>query len=453
MDRTQERLADYCVASDYTCLRADTIHRYERHLLDSLACALGAGDAPPCAIARRLAARVRGTPAARVIGLPEPTSLEMAAFANGVLVRYLDFNDQLISGHPSDGISALLAVAEGLDLGGRDLLIALHVLYEVYGRLMSAALLRDRGWDQGTFVVVAVACGVGKLLGLSRRQMAEAIALALSDNVAIRQTRAGALSYWKGCVTANAARNGVFAALLAAEGMTGPTQPFEGTHGFWEQVSGPFTLDLPPPGEAPLIEQAALKYFPVEYNAQGPAWAALELRQALPVDQLVALECETTRFTWTEIGRDPEKWAPTDRETADHSLPYIVATVLRHGTIGPEHFAPAHLADPAVRALMARIHVQPSEAFTRRWPAENPCRVTARTADGRTHVVEVAQPRGHPANPMTDAEIEAKFERLAAGVLPPARRRAVLDFVWTLPTQPRVARLLDLLTPVPSAPA
>src|SRR5918911_2966240 len=148
MDETQERLAAYCAASGYASLTADTVHHYQRHLLDSLGCALGAGDAPPCAIARRLAARVRGTPPARVIGQAEPTSLEMAAFANGVLIRYLDFNDQLLSGHPSDGLGALLGVADALGLGGRDLLAGTHVLYEVYGRLTAACLLRDRGWDQ-----------------------------------------------------------------------------------------------------------------------------------------------------------------------------------------------------------------------------------------------------------------------------------------------------------------
>jgi 2-methylcitrate dehydratase len=447
MDGTQERLAAYCAASGFASLAPATVHAYQRHLLDSLGCALGAGDAPPCAIARRLAASVRGTPPARVIGAAAPTSIEMAAFANGVLVRYLDFNDQLISGHPSDGLGALLAVADALALDGPALLGGMHVLYEVYGRLQGAALLRERGWDQGTFMAIAVACAAGKLLGLGQAALAEAIALAASDNAATRQTRAGELSDWKGCATANAARNGVFAALLAREGLTGPARPFEGKHGLWEQVSGPFTLDLPAPGEAPLIAEAGLKYFPVENNAQGPAWAALAVREALPVDALATIAVETTEFTWTEIGRDPEKWAPTRRETADHSLPYIFATVLCHGTIAPEHFAPAALADPWVRAMMPRITVQPSAAFTARWPAENLCRVVARAHDGREHVVEIAQPRGYPANPLSDAEVETKFTRQAAPVLGDARARAVVDYVGALPTQPRVPALLDLLTP------
>ncbi len=447
MDDTQARLAAYCAASGFDCLAPETVGRYQRHLLDSLGCALGAHDAPPCAIARRLAAAVQGTPPARVIGTPTPTSLEMAAFANGVLIRYLDFNDQLVSGHPSDGLGALLGIADALALDGPALVGGMHVLYEVYGRLQAAALLRERGWDQGTFMAIAVACAAGKLLGLGEAALAEAIALAASDNAATRQTRAGELSDWKGCATANAARNGVFAALLAREGLTGPARPFEGKHGFWEQVSGPFTLDLPPPGERPMIAEAGLKYFPVENNAQGPAWAALAVREALPADALVAVAVETTEFTWNEIGRDPEKWAPTRRETADHSLPYVFATVLRHGTIGPEHFAPAHLADPGVRALMARITVEPSAAFTARWPAENVCRVTARTHDGRTHVVEIAQPRGHPANPLSDAEVAAKFTRQAAPVLGPERAQAVVAYVAALATQPRLPALLDLLAP------
>src|SRR5215216_2812134 len=143
MDRTQERLADYCLASDFDCLSAESIHSYVRHLLDSVGCALGALDAPTCAMARRLAARVRGEPGARMIGVPEPTSLEMAAFANGTLIRYLDFNDNLVSGHPSDGLGALLAVAEAHGHTGQQFLAAMQVMYEVVGRLNRAAMIRD----------------------------------------------------------------------------------------------------------------------------------------------------------------------------------------------------------------------------------------------------------------------------------------------------------------------
>jgi 2-methylcitrate dehydratase len=446
MDRTQERLADYCLASNFDCLSAESIHGYERHLLDSMGCALGALDAPTCAMARRLAARVRGEPGARMIGVPEPTSLEMAAFANGTLIRYLDFNDSHRSGHPSDGLGALLAVAEGYGRDGRQFLAAMHVLYEVYGRLTLAALLRERGWDQGTFLSIGIACAVARLLDLTRAQMAETIALAASDNAAIRQTRSGELSYWKGCATANSARNAVFAALLAQEGMTGPTQPFEGHHGFWEQISDRFEVEYPPaPGADPVIADCGLKYFPVENQAQGPAWAAQEVRRALPVDEIEAIDVETYQFAWKEIGRDPEKWAPRSRETADHSLPYIFATVLKQGTIAPAHFEAEYLEDPWVRAMMQRITVRPSEECDRRWPAENVFRIAVRARDGRRHEVEVTQPRGHPNNPMTDEEVLAKYEALASGALAPASRRAVVDFIWSLDRQPRVAALLDLL--------
>src|SRR5919202_1199110 len=141
--------------------------------------------------------------------------------------------------------------------------------------------------------------------------MAETIAIAIGDNVATRQARAGELSYWKGCATPNAARKGLFAALLAGEGMTGPTRPFEGTHGFFEQVTGPFEVVLPPPGESPMIEMAQLKYFPIEGQGQGPALAAMELRQQVPVDEIEAIEVEVYQFAWAEIARAPEKWMPT----------------------------------------------------------------------------------------------------------------------------------------------
>src|SRR6266849_2448003 len=218
MDAMTERLARYVISLGYEDLSAGAIHEAKRHLIDSLGCAMGGYRSEPGDIARRVAPAFGGAPSARILGEGRATTPEAAAFANSVMIRFLDANDTYIttgSGHPSDMLGALLAAAELGGASGKDLLLATVAGYEVFGALADQVPLRDRGWDQGVFVAPASAAGAGLLLGLSAVQMADAIAIAATANVATRQTRVGELAMWKGCATAAAAKAGLFAAQLA----------------------------------------------------------------------------------------------------------------------------------------------------------------------------------------------------------------------------------------------
>src|SRR5215470_557858 len=246
MDRTTETLARYVTSLRYGDLSPSAVKQAKRHVIDSLGCAIGGYGSEPAIIARRVAPAVGGGPAARVLGEGRLTTPEAAAFANSVMIRFLDANDTYItrgSGHPSDMLGALLAAAELAGASGKDFLLATAAGYEVFGALADQVPVRDRGWDQAVFVAPASAAGAALLLGLSLQEMGDALAIAVSANVATRQTRAGELSMWKGCATAAAAKAGLFAAQLAKAGMTGPTEAFEGRHGVFEQVTGPFELD------------------------------------------------------------------------------------------------------------------------------------------------------------------------------------------------------------------
>lgn len=452
MDKTSRALVEFIDGLDPARLPEPVLHEAKRRLIDALGCALGAVDAPPAAIARELAGEAAGSLSATAIGLRPRTSVEMAAFANTVMVRYLDYNDMYFTdrgggGHPSDLIPTCLAVGQAVGASGLEVLASVVAAYEVNGALASAVWLRERGWDQGLNVVAASALAAGKLLGLSGERLGHALSLAVTPNVPLRQTRVGQLSMWKACATAAAARNGVFAALLASRGMTGPSEPFEGGAGIWEQVTGPFEVEIPVRPGGFVVSEIATKLRPAEYNAQGPLDLLLELCERLDPAEVERVEVETYWLAWDEIGSQPEKWDPRTRETADHSLPYLLAVALEDGEVTRRSFTPERVADPALRPLMDRIAVTERPEFTERYPDELRSRVTVRLRSGDEVSSETAHPKGHARNPAGDAEIDAKFSGLAA-TWPPdqaARLEALRRQLWRLDSVGDVAPLLEPL--------
>src|SRR5881296_2773743 len=236
------QLADYACALRFEDLSKDVVHEVERRVLDSLGCAIGAWKEEPCAIARKVASEFSAKKGSTIIGTNHKAPPDWAAFANGCAIRYFDYNDTYLSkepAHPSDNISAALAIAESMGAGGREVITAIALAYEVQCRLCDAASIRARGWDHVTYGTFSTALASGYLMKLDPAKTRHAVNIAGVAGAAMRQARAGELSHWKGVAFANAARHGVFAALLAREGMTGPAPIFEGEKGFEKLVSGP----------------------------------------------------------------------------------------------------------------------------------------------------------------------------------------------------------------------
>ena len=449
MDKTTRTLAEYVTRLSFDRLEATTIREAKKRLLDSLGCALGGFDSEPATIARRFAAKTSGAPSARVLGTGASTSIEMAAFANSIMVRYLDFNDTYVSvgsGHPSDMIPACLAVADGLEADGKQTLLSIIAAYEVYTGLADQIALRGKGWDQGVFAVLGAAAGAGLLLGLSVEQMGDALAIAITSSVPTRQTRSGELAMWKGCATAAAVRSGVFAALLAKEGITGPTAAFEGRHGVWDQVTGPFTLGaLGGDGKPFGIERTNLKFFPSEYHSQAPTWMGLNLRKRVRVEDIAAISVQTYHICYSEIGSEPEKWEPKTRETADHSLPYLLSLALMDGAIRTDSFSDARMRDPATRALMQKIKIAESAEFERQFPNALMTEIEVLTRAGERIVERASYPRGHAKNPMSEDDIENKFRTLAEGMMKPAQRDVLMKALWEVERAPQIGAVLQLV--------
>jgi 2-methylcitrate dehydratase len=438
-----ETIAEYAVQLRYEDLDSRTIHEVCRRLLDSLACACGAYHSGAAQVARRVANRVRGFPGSHFLGGPEASSPELAAFVNGVLFRYLDYNDTYLSlepAHPSDNFAAVLAAADFAGRNGREIITAAVLAYEIQCRLCDAASIRARGWDHVTYGAFSTAAAAGKLLGLDATGITQALNLAGTPNITLRQTRAGELSEWKGCAFANASRNGVFAALLASEGLTGPAPIFEGELGFFKQVSGPLDLpDLKLHADRAIsrdfmINRTSIKFWPAEYHSQSAIHAALELRSQIGDPQSIRrLDIYSFDAAVDIIGKDPEKWRPKTRETADHSLPYCTAVALLDGDVTLDSFAPHRLSDPILLELISKIRVLRDPALTARYPHGIPNRLVATLEDSRVCTAENEFPRGHDQNPMSDEEVVEKFHRLAHGVLAPDAQKRVIEFCWNLP--------------------
>jgi 2-methylcitrate dehydratase len=448
MDRTTEKLSDYACRLSYRDLSLTAVHQVKRTLIDTLACAAGAFDSEPALIARRMASRVQGNPPARLFGTSQETSTDLAAFVNTVFIRYLDCNDAYAargSGHPSDMISGVLAAAGAHRANGRAVITAITAAYEVFCRLADELPLK--GWDQGMFAAIGASCGIGMILGLDRKAMGNAISIAITSGVPLGVTRIGELSMWKGCATAAAVRTAVFAAELAAEGMTAPGNPFEGRDGLWQH------LGVEPPkwedfggGATPFrITGTSFKAYPAVLHTQGPIGLALELRQQVGTAEIESVRIATYGEAVRRTATETEKWNPETRETADHSMPYLVAAAFQDGAVTPATFAPSRIQDPGLRALIKKLKVVEEPEFTRRYPAESCTRIEVTTTDGRRVLAETSHPKGHYRNPLTDGEVEAKFRNLTSGALSAEGCDRVLAEVWDLENATTFDRLFESL--------
>ncbi len=448
MDASVERIADYVHRLRFEDLPPQVVRHCQRCLIDAVGVAFGGYDAEPCVIARNMAQRAVVKDGARVFGSGHRTLPELAAFANGVMIRYLDGNDSYLGGggHPSDTMSAILSVADVNRSSGRDIITAIAAAYEVYHNFWKTARARHKGVDNVFYVTLGSAVGAAKILGLDRKGIAEAVSLVLTPNVPLDSTRYGLLSMWKGCAAGNAARNGVFAALLAQRGMTGPEKPIEGDHGL-HKLLGKFEL-LPFGGaEHPFgIHHVTLKCFLAVAHALSPITAALELSRQVAVEDIEKVTLYTYKFAWEVTGREREKWRPTTREAADHSLPYIVAAVLVEGMFSDSLFAEEKLSDPRILRVLDKVDVQEDPEITRAFTDKVPCRIELVTRSGERKIATTDYPRGHYENPMSDEEVGAKFRAMAKRALPAQKVEQALDALWRLDAAPDLNAIFDAVT-------
>ena len=433
-----QNLAEYASSLEYKDLSEDVIHEVKRRLIDSFGCALGAFESQPAKAARAMGKGGISPDGSTLWGTRYQSTSDLAAFVNGVLVRYLDFNDTYLSkepAHPSDNISSALAVAEVEKADGKALITAIVLGYEIQCRFCDAASLRSRGWDHVGYVSLASAILSSRLMNLEKEKIEDAIALSIVPNITLRQTRVGELSMWKGCAAANAARNGVFAASLAKEGMTGPSEIFEGEKGFFNQVTGPFDLDISAFGKKGKnfkILDTYIKYYPSEYHSQAGVEAALKLRNKVKIGDIEEVNIETYDACVDIIAGEKEKWSPQTRETADHSLPYCVAVALYDGKVGLDQFSEERIQDSDLQSFLNKIKVKRNEEHNKQYPESFPCLIEIKSKSGEIFSETVTYPKGHPNNPLSDREVEEKFEILNKGRVKADKVKKLFSNIWNL---------------------
>ncbi len=440
------QFAEWAAGLKYSMLPRECIYEVKRRVIDSIGCALGAWRSAPAKVARKVAMSVKSPGGASVMGTKHRTTPDLAAFANGAMVRYLDFNDTYLSlepAHPSDNIPPALAVAQAAGRSGKDAILAIAIGYEVQCRLCDAASLRAHGWDHVTYGALSTTLLAGKLWKLNPTRLEHALGLAGVCNIATRQTRTGQLSMWKACAFSNAARNGVFAANLARLGMSGPYEIFEGPKGVMKQLTGPFEMVPLATTSDWMINRTYIKYWPAEYHSQSAIDAILQLRAEINGAAVRSLEIKSFEAAVSIIGSEVEKWRPTSRETADHSMPYCVAVALLDGDVKRSSFNAAKLKDKRILDLVDKITIAEDPALNSAYPEGIPNDLHVTLEDGRTLRKRVDFPRGHNRNPMTDEEVEKKFRMQAKGVVSPKTADKILELAWGMDKLKDVSPLLE----------
>jgi 2-methylcitrate dehydratase len=389
-------------------------------ILDALGCAVGALGAGPVRCVRQVVSAFPVAGPCTLIGGGR-SAPDRATLLNGALIRYLDFNDAYLARHdtchPSDNLGAVLAAAELAEADGSTLLVALAVAYQVQCRLSEAAPLRHRGFDHTTHLAYSVAAGVSRALSLDEQRTAHAIAICGTALNALRVSRTGTLSQWKGLAAPFAASAAIQAVLLAQCGVTGPMELVEGDKGFMRSVAGSFEIDWRKEG-LDRVEQTCIKRYNAEIHAQTAIEAALELQatHGFEAGVIEKVEVDVCDVAYRIIGggEEGDKTLVFNKEDADHSLPYLIAVALLDHAVMPAQFGARRLQRADVQALLCHVVVRPVSEYSARYPKELPSRVTVTLTDGRVLTRALSDYAGSGSRPLTWDDAVSKFNALSA---------------------------------------
>ncbi|MBI4446320.1 MAG: MmgE/PrpD family protein [Acidobacteria bacterium] len=445
-----EQLADFVVNASFTDMSADAVREMKIRILDSLGCAIGALCSELIRFLRKHIEDFGGHHQCTLMG-GGATAPDRAAFFNSALVRYLDFNDSYLAKgetcHPSDNLAGILAAAEYARAGGTDFLIALAVAYQVQCRLSDVAPVRQRGFDHTTQGSYSVAAGVARVLKLDREKAAHALAISGTAFNALRVTRTGRLSHWKGLAFPNTAFGATHACFLALRGITGPLEVFEGNKGFIDSISGPFEIDWSKQNlEA--VTETILKKYNAEIHSQSAIEGILELQRE------AGFRAEEVRHISIEIfdvahkiiggGEEGSKTEVHTKEEADHSLPYIIAVALLDGQVTPAQYAPERIRRADVQELLRKVSVHPVPHLSARFPSELPCSVTVHLNNEQILHKQKKDYPGFFTSPWTWETVAEKFHVLAAPYAERSLRESIVEHVANLEHIPvsEITRLL-----------
>jgi len=438
----------------YEHLSEDAIHQAKRYLLDSVGCALGGYQQHDVTIALEVLDEIAGDGPGTLIGSGKRMDVVSASLANALMVRCMDYNDiywKQDPSHPSDIIPAAMAMCERGKLTGKDLIVGIVLGHEFEMRLCEASFpgVRELGWHHATLTAFVSPIVAGRMMGLGWEQIQHAIGISASRHASTGSVTAGKLTMMKNTVDPMATQSGVLAALLADKGYTGPEHVIDGKEGLTHVMDSEWKLNILTDGlgESWRITTCGMKAFPTEALTHTPISATLQImqEQGLTHDKVEKVHIQSLARA-ADILADPSKYDPRSKETADHSLPYVIAAALVDGSVTPAAFTDEHIMDPTVRAQLNKVEVVANADIEAVFPELQRVIVTIHTTDGQQHVKQLDYPMGDPRNPLTDDDVEKKFDALADPIMSEGARAKLKDACWKLDECDSVASLMGLMT-------
>ena len=447
------RMAEWASHLRFEDISPEAVHQAKRFLLDSLACALGGFRQHDVEIALQVLGEIAGSGPCTIVGSGKKVDPVSAALANALMIRVMDYNDiywKQDPSHPSDIIPAAIAGCERAASDGKELLLGIILGHEFEMRFCEAAIpgIRERGWHHATLTAFVSPIVAGRALHLDAAKIQHAIGISASGRATLGAVTAGKLTMMKNTVDPLATQSGVLAALLAERGYTGPEHVVDGKEGLAhcfgpEWKLGVLTDGL---GESWRITQCGMKAFPTEALTHAPISAVLDLvhQHDLKPDEVTKVHIRSLARA-ADILADASKYDPRSKETADHSLPYVIAAALVDRQVTPLQFTPQKISDPAIHPQLRKVEVVADPEIEKVFPALQRVIVTIYTSDGRELTKQLDYPKGDPRNPLTDREVEEKFDALAGPVLSQAGRKQVKEAVWNLDQLESVGALMQHL--------
>jgi 2-methylcitrate dehydratase len=319
----------------------------------------------------------------------------------------------------------------------RELIVGIVLAYELEMRFCEAAFpgIEERGWHHATLTAFVSPMVAGPMLRLGWQRIQNAIGISAVGRITLGSVSAGELTMVKNTADPMSTQSGVFAALLAEKGYTGPGHLIEGKEGLLHCMGPEWKLNILTDGlgESWRILQCGMKGFPTEALTHAPISATLDLVKGndLKPEQIVKVQIHTlTRAA--DILSDPSKYDPRTRETADHSLPYVIAAAIVDRQVTPMSFTLEKIMDPRLRAQLRKVELIGDPEVDEAFPALQRTIVKITTTDGQVLTRELDYPKGDPRNPLTDTEIEEKFSALAEGVLSASAQKRLRRAIWHL---------------------
>lgn len=433
-----QKLASFVNSRKYSDLSETAVRELKIRLLDSLGCAIGALNGEPVKMVKEQLDDFGGKPLSTLIGGGK-NAPDRAAFYNSTLVRYLDFNDSYLAKnetcHPSDNIGSVLAAAEYADKSGKDFLTALAIAYQVQCRLSDVAPVRDKGFDHTVQGAYGAAAGAAYALGLDVAKTANAIAIAATAYNALRVSRTGNLSHWKGLAFPSTGCTSTHSAFLAMRGITGPDEVFEGNKGFKETISGDFNLDWEKE-DLERVTKTIIKKFNAEIHSQATLEGLQDLIRTedfFPSDiESIVLNTFDVAYNIIGGGEEGGKKNIRTKEEADHSLPYMMAAVLLDGNVLPAQYLPKRIERADIQELLQKVQVNEKKEYSDRFPFEMANDITLKLKDGRELRVEKTDYEGFTSRPASWEFIISKFNNLTEEFISKELRNDIISTVKDL---------------------